>query len=98
MAEYNVVFHSLDEAADILEQMNGKLEKDIETMQTTTNTLKGKWQSEAETAFEANFAQDKVAMDMFCAGIKTYIAALRSDNAQYQFAEKKNKATASSKC
>lgn len=97
MSEMRVTFKELRNKAAELRQLNNRFKKVVEEMVSNEQSLVNMWDGAAKDEFHKAFNSDKSQMDLFYANIETYCQALENSADEYEQAEQKNTATASSR-
>ena len=93
MAQFGVDLAKLRTALADLGKEKGKLSNKISDLQTSEQTLSGKWEGEAKDSFEKAFNDDLKKMNLFIEAVGKYERALQDTIAAYEKAESTNIST-----
>lgn len=97
MSMFRVTSSELRSKAESLRGLNNQFKSAVEALSNQEASLASMWEGEAQKAFRTAFSQDRTQFDNFHSGIQKYIEALLAAAAQYEQAEQKNVATASTR-
>lgn len=97
MAEIMVTASEVHNRAEQLQNLNTQFKSKLETLVSRETALVSKWEGEAREAFHNAFNTDKVKMEEFHAVIGEYVTALNQIATNYEQAESKALAQASSR-
>ena len=97
MAKFQVTTAELKAAIADLQEKNGTFKNKVSELEQSQQALRAQWQSDANTAFNTAFENDKAQWTTFSTLIDQYIQALQTILQTYEQAEATNTSTASNR-